>query len=245
MMTNDEGYITLCFSSSICFNAAAKSRGAVGLRAIPATLGQKQYAEAVAMVSVLLSTAALVCHLDRVTALEKLWIRFFRPRSKFELVLVLFLVLWWSIFVGIGTEINGIAGDGKGQYSLYYSAWASCLCSYWILEKWWVGAFISATCVCPRRELVALFVFLLTWPTSTLFLSSATIIYLILLTLLPFTRSIKCHYLSRISRLRLGELQVLHLQLALQGPRLDLHHVPEPLHDDLVRRPVQEPRQAG
>ena len=38
----------------------------------------------------------------------------FQPKSTFELLLLLFLVIWWTAGVIIETTVRGIAGDGKG-----------------------------------------------------------------------------------------------------------------------------------
>jgi hypothetical protein len=139
-----KGYITLALASFINFDAAQKS-GNVDkniLTVVPSTDDQRRYAEAVAVVSLILASFCLVVHLDRVTPLEKFWIsHLFAPDgSKFEGALVFFLTVWWSVATGVATSITGIAGDGKGQYSLYYSNWTCCLTSYWVLERWWVAA---------------------------------------------------------------------------------------------------------
>jgi hypothetical protein len=60
--------------------------------------------------------------------------------STLEGTLALFLTIWWSIATGVATAVSGMAGDGKGQYSLYYSYWACTCTSYWILERCGVAA---------------------------------------------------------------------------------------------------------
>lgn len=69
-----------------------------------------------------------------------MWIALFKTGSKFELGICIFLVVWWTLAVGFQTSVDGIAGDGKEQYSLYYSTWGCCLLSYSVLERWWVQA---------------------------------------------------------------------------------------------------------
>lgn len=133
-----KGYITLFLASFINYDASQKSSDVISSIAVPSTSQQRRYSVAVSVVSLVVSGAALLSHLDRITPLEKVWISAFKSKSRFELFLALFLVLWWSIAVGIETTVKGIAGDGKEQYSLYYSAWTCCFSSYWILERWWV-----------------------------------------------------------------------------------------------------------
>jgi hypothetical protein len=103
--------------------------------------------------------------------------------STLEGTLALFLTIWWSIATGVATAVSGMAGDGKGQYSLYYSYWACTCTSYWILERCgvaagWVrlptmcGAGSSAPCI-PTNARSVLFVnhlqsslksFISSWP---------------------------------------------------------------------------------
>jgi len=137
--TRLKGYMTLLLSSVIHLNAAQKSEDVLSKTAVPATARQRRGAVAVSAVSIVLSGATLLAHLDRFTPLEQIWVAAFKPKSRFELGLSIFHVLWWSISVGFETSVGGIAGDGKGQYSLYYSAWVCCLTTYWILERWWVA----------------------------------------------------------------------------------------------------------
>jgi hypothetical protein len=135
-----KGYITLALASYINYNAAEKSGDVLlGLTAVPSTDGQRGYAMSVSMISLVLSGFSVVAHLDRLTPLRGLWVAAYRSGAKCEMVLAVFLVLWWSVATGVETAVNGIAGDGKGQYNLYYSTWACCLTSYWILERWWVA----------------------------------------------------------------------------------------------------------
>jgi uncharacterized membrane protein len=138
--TRLKGYITLVFASIINFDAAQKSKNVKAAGAVPSTVEQRRYAIAVAVVSLVLSGATVIMHLDRLTPLTKVYTRIFQPKSKIELGLILFFCVWWSVAVGVETSVQGIAGDGKGQDSLYYSCWGCCLASYWMLERWWVAA---------------------------------------------------------------------------------------------------------
>lgn len=145
-----KGYLTLALASGIYFNAANKSSDVVSRTAVPSTKSQRQYAMSVGIVSIIVSTVVLAMHLDP-SPLKRIWQQIFKTPSKIELLIILFLVLWWSVAVGVETTVAGIAGDGKQQYSLYFSAWACCLTSYGMLERWWVDygwssfkAFISS-----------------------------------------------------------------------------------------------------
>jgi hypothetical protein len=121
--TRIKGYITLIVASVINFDSAQKSEDVKATNAVSSTLEQRRYAISVALVSMILSTATVLMHLDRITMFKKAWTTAFRPNSKIELGLAIFLCIWWSVAVGVETSVQGIAGDGKGQFSLYYSSW--------------------------------------------------------------------------------------------------------------------------
>jgi hypothetical protein len=92
------------------------------------------------MITMIIAVFVTIVHLDHSTPLEKIWIQGFRPKAKVELGLILCLVIWWIIATWIQTSVNGIAGDGKGQYNLYFSTWACCWTSIWTLERWMVAS---------------------------------------------------------------------------------------------------------
>lgn len=145
-----KGYITIALASFINYDSATKSnstKSGVG-GSIPSLPDQRRYAISVAIVSFLISIILIFIHLDRVSPFRKLWYAAFKSGSKVEAIIDSFLVIWWSIAVGFHTSVDGIAGDSKGQYSLYYSSWACCLTSYWVLERWWVAAgWVSFSCL--------------------------------------------------------------------------------------------------
>lgn len=138
-----KGYITIVLAAGIHFNAVQRSAVSNQPKVVPSTSGQRQYGLAVCTVDMVLATVAVLCHLDRVTPLEKVWISTFRPKSRIELLLTLFLAAWNVIATGVETSVGGIAGDGKGQYNIYFSVWILCLTSFWILERWWVGTCVA------------------------------------------------------------------------------------------------------
>ena len=139
-----KGYLTLLLTSIINYGASQKSSDVALTIGVPASDSQRRYAVAVSVVSLVLSAALVLVHLDRVTPFVKVWKGLFASGSKIEVGLLIFLALWWSFAVGFGTSIGGIAGDGKGQYSLYYSTWGCCLASWWCLERWSVSAGFSS-----------------------------------------------------------------------------------------------------
>lgn len=143
-----KGYITLILASVINYSAA---RNSDKVTADEPTDAQKAYAESVALVSTLASIGIFCAHLDRFTPLSNVWETAFGDGSICELMIILFLVLWWTVATAVETSVRGIAGDGRGQYNLYYSTWGCCWTCYWTLERWLVAygwasfkAFISS-----------------------------------------------------------------------------------------------------
>jgi hypothetical protein len=136
------GYITLALASFINYDAADNSSGGIGIHVsvIPSTPKQKGYADAVALVSLVVSAACFIVHLDRFSPFRKLWMTLFKSGSKFEGLVLAFLTTWWSVAAGVNTSIRGLAGDGRGQFSLYYSTWVCCFTCYWMMERWGVAA---------------------------------------------------------------------------------------------------------
>jgi len=136
-----KGYITLVLASFINYQSAQDSANVQlsNLTVVPSTAEQRRYAVALAVVSLVLSIFCLLTHLDRVTPLEKVWIVMFKDGSKIEGIMLAFWSIWWIVGTGVSTAVAGIAGDGKGQYSLYYSTWVCCLTTLWCLERWWIA----------------------------------------------------------------------------------------------------------
>ena len=65
------------------------------------------YAYALSVVSLVIAVAAFLAHLDRLTPLKKVWIAIFKPKSRIELALAIFLSAWWTVGVGINTSVTG------------------------------------------------------------------------------------------------------------------------------------------
>lgn len=140
----DLGYITLALASAINYTSAAQSTETISLSATPATRSQQVYALATSCTTMIIAVTFTLIHLDQYTPLEQYWIKAFSPKSRIELVLILFLVLWWTIATWIQTSIQGICGEGKGQYNLYFSTWACCWTSIWTLERWMVASGLAS-----------------------------------------------------------------------------------------------------
>ena len=128
--TRLKGYMTLTLAAFIHLDAARTSSNidTNAITIVPSTDSQRLYAQITAIISMIGTTICCLIHFDRITPLQnKIWIPIFfhtNGTSMYEGSMILFYTLWWSIATGIATSVNGIAGDGKGQYSLYYSTWA-------------------------------------------------------------------------------------------------------------------------
>jgi hypothetical protein len=139
-----KAYMTLTFASGISWSSALSSTETINVTVVPATEAQKKYAMAASIVSMCIVGPILTVHFDSFSPLQRFWMAAFAPKSRIELALALFLMLWWSVAVGVQTSISGVAGDGKGQVSVYFSSWVCCWASYWIFERWWVAAGYSS-----------------------------------------------------------------------------------------------------
>jgi len=97
---------------------------------------QRRYAITVSTVTLVITGAVLIMHLDRFTPLyKKVWSKFFAPKSKAELILLLFLAAWWGIATWINTTAGGIAGEGSLQLNLYFSTWVCVIDCFWTIER--------------------------------------------------------------------------------------------------------------
>jgi len=134
-----KGYLTLTLASSINLNSALQSKEAIQPTAVAASEKQRRYSMAVSIVTLILCVIIIFAHLDRYTPLKKYWYQAFGPKDKIELYLVVFVCVWWLVATSIQTGIRGIAGDGKGQYNLYFSTWACFWASVWTFERWLVS----------------------------------------------------------------------------------------------------------
>lgn len=151
-----KGYLTLVLASGVSFQAAYVSNAATLISDVVvqrASDQQRSYAMAVAVISMIICAFIIMAHLDCVTPLKKYWRQLFRPKSRFEVLLIVFLMIWWIVALWINTGMDGIAGDGKSQYNLYFSTWICFFVCAWTLERWMVS------CGYPSLE-----GFLASWP---------------------------------------------------------------------------------
>lgn len=137
-----KGYLILVLASGVNYQAVHVSNNPSffgEFSAVAATSGQRSYAIAVALISIILSSAICVAHLDCFSPMKKYWARLFQPKSRTEAYLLTALMTWWVVALWINTGINGIAGNGKGQYNLYFSSWICLLVCAWTMERWLVS----------------------------------------------------------------------------------------------------------
>ena len=154
-----KGYLMLVLASGVNYQAAYISNNVIYFvegsapSAVPATEVQRRYAMAVALISIIVSSFIITAHLDSFTPLKKYWFQIFKAKSRYEAYIIVVLIFWWTVALWINTGINGIAGDGKGQFNLYFSSWACFLICTWTLEHWMVA------CEYPSLEK-----FMASWP---------------------------------------------------------------------------------
>mmetsp|Transcript_22196 Transcript_22196/g.52763 ORF Transcript_22196/g.52763 Transcript_22196/m.52763 type:complete len:464 (+) Transcript_22196:104-1495(+) len=130
------GYLTMFLSSIINYHGVIVSQNTTDVHVIASTGVQRQYGYIVALISCLASGFCVVCHLDRISCFASTWKnKLFAPKSKFETILDFSLLLWWCMAVVIQTRADGIAGDGKGQYNIYFSSWFCLLCAISAVES--------------------------------------------------------------------------------------------------------------
>jgi hypothetical protein len=151
-----KGYLTLVVTSGVNYQAAYVSDDVTslsGVIAIEATPQQRSYSMAVALISITVTSLVVIAHIDRITPLKKYWSQLFKPKARSEALIIAFLLLWWVIALWVNTGMRGIAGDGKGQYNIFFSTWACFFVCSWTLERWLVS------CDYPSFE-----GFLASWP---------------------------------------------------------------------------------
>lgn len=139
--TRLKGYMTFVVSSAINYyaanesdlrNSSAEDRSLV----VPANETQRKYAMAVSMTTIIICIFCVIVHFDRFTCLRKAWMEAFKPGSKVELAILIFLLIWWIIATVVNTSAEGVAGPGKGQYNLYFSTWVNLWTSIWTMDRW-------------------------------------------------------------------------------------------------------------
>ena len=92
------GYLTMFLASIINFHGVTSSRESFDVSVITSTEKQRMYGYTVALISSIASGFCVVCHLDNFTRLATIWRNhLFAPKSKFEMILDVSLLLWWFV----------------------------------------------------------------------------------------------------------------------------------------------------
>jgi hypothetical protein len=131
-----QGYLTILLSSIINYHSVDVSQNVSGISTVVPSSQQIAYGITVALISSIVSGLCVFCHLDNFSCLAKIWKeKLFAPKSKFEVMLDLFLLLWWFIATCVQTGVRGIAGDGKEQFNIYYSTWFCAFSALSMLES--------------------------------------------------------------------------------------------------------------
>jgi len=130
------GYLIMFLSSIINYHGVFVSNTAITeVHVTASTRIQQQYGYVAAVISCMVSGFCVLCHLDGCSCLANAWKnKLFARKSKFETTLAALLLLWWFMAVIIQTRSNGIAGDAKGQYNIYFSTWCCFFCAVSIFE---------------------------------------------------------------------------------------------------------------
>jgi len=130
------GYLTMFLSSIINYHGVIVSQNTTDVHVIASTGVQRKYGYIVALISCVASGFCVICHLDRFSCLANTWKNnLFAPKSNFETILDFSLLLWWFMAGVIQTKSSGIAGNGKGQYNIYFSTWFCLFCAISAVES--------------------------------------------------------------------------------------------------------------
>mmetsp|Transcript_6946 Transcript_6946/g.7589 ORF Transcript_6946/g.7589 Transcript_6946/m.7589 type:complete len:494 (+) Transcript_6946:129-1610(+) len=122
---------------------------------VPAGPTGRYYALVASGVSAILNAIITILHyLDRLCLKRRLR-RMFRNGSPIECSIIIFGIIWWIVGTAIITSIRGPAGDGRGQFNLYFSTWLCCITNIILFETWLEAAGYSSI-----RESIA------TWPNQ-------------------------------------------------------------------------------
>ena len=131
-----KGYFFILLSSIINYRSVAVSTDTSDISAVVPSSEQVAYGITVSLISCIATGLCVLVHLDNCSCFKELWkTKLFAPKSKFESMLDVFLLLWWFIAVCIQTGVRGIAGDGKEQYNIYYSTWFCTVAALFCLES--------------------------------------------------------------------------------------------------------------
>jgi len=110
--TRLKGYMTFAVASAInCYAAwesdLENSTAANSSLVVPAPPSLRQFAIAAALITDMISVFCIIVHFDRFTCLRKAWREAFKPGSRVELGILLFLLIWWFIVTIVNTSMSG------------------------------------------------------------------------------------------------------------------------------------------
>jgi hypothetical protein len=97
--------LTILLASVInYYSVSSSSDGGNDISAVTPSSQQVSYGLVVASISCIATGLCVIVHLDNYSCVTHLWKdRMFAPKSKFELLLDLFLLLWWFIATCVQT----------------------------------------------------------------------------------------------------------------------------------------------
>eukprot|EP00586_Coscinodiscus_wailesii_P001650 CAMPEP_0172485676 /NCGR_PEP_ID=MMETSP1066-20121228/13799_1 /TAXON_ID=671091 /ORGANISM="Coscinodiscus wailesii, Strain CCMP2513" /LENGTH=426 /DNA_ID=CAMNT_0013251075 /DNA_START=280 /DNA_END=1557 /DNA_ORIENTATION=+ len=140
--TRMKGYFVIAIVSFVNYAAADVKKD--GEFNTPININEDESGLTIVMVSSIISMVLcsfmVIIGLDRFTRLQRYWKQVIQPKSKIELVILVFLVIWWTVFTFIITAVTGVAGGGSRLYNVYFSTWICLITSFWTLERWVVRA---------------------------------------------------------------------------------------------------------
>jgi hypothetical protein len=99
-----KGYLTILLASVINYHAVEVSQDANDISAVTPSSQQVAYGLCVSLISCIVCGFCVLVHLDNYSYFTKFWKdNLFAPKSKFEIILDLFLLMWWFIATCIQT----------------------------------------------------------------------------------------------------------------------------------------------
>lgn len=136
-----KGYLMMLLSSIINYHSITVSQDANNISAVVPSSGQIAYGRTVAVISMVITGVAVFFHFMswftyKCDVVVNDWaMALFAPKAKIELFMAVFLLIWWFIATCTQTTVRGIAGDGKGQYNIFYSTWFCNVAAMIIVES--------------------------------------------------------------------------------------------------------------
>ena len=149
-------YLKLAVISSLAFVSAYESDGVHIITSITESFAPFSVNEAIEVVpastrgryyALVLSGASAVYHFI-IVAIHLLDAVFVMPRARkmfqngsdIECVIIVLSAVWWLVGTWVITSIHGVAGDGRGQFNLYFSTWLCCITNLNMIEIWLISA---------------------------------------------------------------------------------------------------------